>query len=37
VDLTIDAALAHATGDELGDLGAEVDDEDAVVVGHGTI
>ena len=32
----IDALLAHAPGDELGHLGAEIDDEDLVVgLGHG--
>ena len=34
-DLAIDAALAHAAGDELRHLGAEVEDEDAVGVGLG--
>jgi hypothetical protein len=33
VDLAIDAALADAPGDELRDLAAEVDDENAFVVG----
>ena len=33
MDLAIDAALAHAPGDELGHLAAEIEDEDAV--GHG--
>ena len=31
-DLAVDAGLAHAPGDELGDLAAEIDDEDGV--GH---
>ena len=35
VDLAIDARLAHAPRDELGHLGAEVDDEDEVVM-HAT-
>src|SRR5882762_985031 len=30
-DLAIDAVFAHAPGDQLGDLGAEIDDEDFVV------
>ena len=30
-DLAIDALLAHAPGDQLGDLGAEIDDQDVVV------
>ena len=36
-DLAIDAGLAHPPGDELGDLAAEVDDEDgfAGLDGHG--
>ena len=29
-DLAIDARLAHAAGDQLGDLAAEIDDEDGV-------
>ena len=29
-DLAIDAALAHAPGNQLGDLGAEIDDQNAV-------
>jgi len=33
VDLAVDAALAHAARDELGHLGPEIDDEDAVGVG----
>ena len=32
VDLAIDPGLAHAPRDELGDLGAEIDDEDEVVM-----
>ena len=32
-DLAIDPLLAHPAGDELGDLGAEIDDEDLVVDG----
>ena len=32
VDFAVDARLAHAPGDQLGDLGAEVDDEDEVVM-----
>jgi len=31
MDLAVDAGLANATGDQLGDLGAEVDDENGVV------
>ena len=34
-DLAIDAVLAQAARDELGDLAAEVEDEDAVVPGGG--
>ena len=34
-DLAIDPLLAHASGDELGDLGAEIDDENLVVGCHG--
>ena len=34
-DLAIDPRLAHAACDELGDLAAEIDDEDAVGVLHG--
>ena len=34
-DLAIDPLLAHAPGDELGDLGAEIDDENLVVGCHG--
>src|SRR5258708_3312497 len=30
-NLAIDAVFAHAPGDQLGDLGAEIDDEDFVV------
>ena len=33
VDLAVDARLAQAAGDQLGDLAAEVDDEQALVVG----
>ena len=33
VDLAVDAELAQAAGDQLGDLAAEVDDEEALVVG----
>ena len=33
MDLAIDPALAHAAGDQLGDLAAEIEDQDAV--GHG--
>ena len=33
VDLAVDADLAQAAGDQLGDLAAEVDDEEALVVG----
>ena len=37
-DLGIDPILAHAPGDELGHLGAEIDDEDLVVgLGHGRV
>ncbi len=32
MDLAIDARFPHAPGDELGDLGPEIDDEDAVVL-----
>ena len=34
-DLGVDRQLAHPTGDELGVLGAEVDDEDGVLVAGG--
>jgi hypothetical protein len=34
VDLAVHMRLAHAAGDELGDLGAEVEDEDFLVL-HG--
>ena len=34
-DLAIDPLLAHAPGDELGDLRAEIDDENLVVSRHG--
>ena len=34
VDFTIDVQLAQATGDQLGHLAAEVDDEKAVMLGH---
>jgi len=33
-DLGVHARLTHAAGDELGVLGAEVDDEDGAVAGH---
>ena len=33
VDLAVDVRLAHAAGDELGDLGSEIENEDGVV-GH---
>ncbi len=35
VDLAVDAGFAQAPGDELGDLGAEIDDQQAV--GHAAI
>jgi hypothetical protein len=31
MDFTVDVGFAHTAGDELGDLGAEVEDEDFVV------
>ena len=35
MDLAVDVRLAHPARDELGVLGAEVDDQDAVVMlGH---
>ena len=36
-DLGVDARLADTSGDELGVLGAEVDDEDQVVLCHGWV
>ena len=35
VDLAVDARLAQPAGDQLGDLAAEVDDEQALVAGRG--
>ena len=32
MDLTVDVGFPHPAGDQLGVLGAEVDDQDAVVV-----
>ncbi len=33
MDLAIDAVLTQASGDQLGHLAAEIDDQDALVVG----
>jgi hypothetical protein len=35
MDLAIDAGLAHPAGDQLGHLAAEIDDQNALVVGFG--
>jgi hypothetical protein len=38
MDLAVDVGLADPAGDELGVLGTEIDDQDAVVVlGHGLV
>src|SRR5262249_17464408 len=36
-DLAVDPLFAHAPGDQLGDLGAEVDDQDVVVHVRGSL
>ncbi len=35
MDLAVDPVLAHPAGDELGELAAEVEDEDGLVAGDG--